>query len=174
MRLSPSNRSTDRLIDPSRLKKTTSTTTQGSLGIGHVRYPTAGSSSCAEAQPLFTNYPYGICAAHNGNLTNTQELRQALAQSLRHINTGSDSELLLNVFAEELQARGKHDIQPEDVFEAVRGVTARCKGAYGVVVGACFSIALGGCWSVALLRFCTWGGAICMLHVRVSIDPSTH
>lgn len=107
---------------------------QGSLGIGHVRYPTAGSSSCAEAQPLFTNYPYGICAAHNGNLTNTRELRQELAQSLRHINTGSDSELLLNVFAEELQARRKHDIKPEDVFEAVRGVMARCKGAYGVVV----------------------------------------
>lgn len=99
-----------------------------------MRYPTAGSSSCAEAQPLFTNYPYGICAAHNGNLTNTQTLRTELANSLRHINTGSDSELLLNVFAEELQARRKHDIKPEDVFEAVKGVMARCKGAYGVVV----------------------------------------
>ncbi len=99
-----------------------------------MRYPTAGSSSCAEAQPLFTNYPYGICAAHNGNLTNTAELRAALADSLRHINTGSDSELLLNVFAEELQARRKHGIRHEDVFEAVRSVMARCRGAYGVVV----------------------------------------
>lgn len=108
---------------------------RGNLGIGHVRYPTAGTSSCAEAQPLFTNYPYGICAAHNGNITNTGELRAALAQSLRHINTGSDSELLLNVLAEELQAQHKgKDIVPADMFKAVKEVMARCKGAYGVVM----------------------------------------
>ncbi|TFJ84810.1 hypothetical protein NSK_003842 [Nannochloropsis salina CCMP1776] len=110
-------------------------TLRGNLGIGHVRYPTAGTSSCAEAQPLFTNYPYGICAAHNGNITNTAELRAALVQSLRHINTGSDSELVLNVFAEELQAQHKgRDICPTDVFEAVRKLMARCHGAYGVVM----------------------------------------
>jgi len=108
---------------------------RGNLGIGHVRYPTAGTSSSAEAQPLFTNYPYGICAAHNGNVTNTGELRAALAQSLRHINTGSDSELLLNVFAEELQAQHKgKDIVPADIFLAVKEVMARCKGAYSVVM----------------------------------------
>ena len=108
---------------------------RGNLGIGHVRYPTAGTSSCAEAQPLFTNYPYGICAAHNGNITNTAELRAALSQSLRHINTGSDSELLLNVLAEELQAQHKgREIQPADVFGAVAAVMARCRGAYGVVM----------------------------------------
>jgi hypothetical protein len=62
---------------------------QGNVGLGHVRYPTAGSSSSAEAQPLYTNYPYGLCAAHNGNLTNTAQLREAMSSGLRHINTTS-------------------------------------------------------------------------------------
>ena len=80
----------------------------GNVGIGHVRYPTAGSKSlCAEAQPLYTNYPHGLCIAHNGTLTNTDALRRVLAQNRRHVNTGSDSEVLLNIFAQELEQAGR-------------------------------------------------------------------
>lgn len=107
---------------------------QGNMGIGHIRYPTAGSSSPALAQPFYVNSPYGISLAHNGNLTNADELSQELFQTdLRHVNTDSDSEVLLNVFAHELQLLGKIVPSEEDVFSAVARVHERCRGAYGVV-----------------------------------------
>ncbi|TFH88203.1 amidophosphoribosyltransferase [Billgrantia azerbaijanica] len=106
---------------------------KGNLGIGHVRYPTAGSSSEAESQPFYVNSPYGICLAHNGNLTNSEQLKQELFSSdLRHINTSSDSEVLLNVFAHELGKQGPH-LKPGDVFDAVRRVHRRCRGGYAAV-----------------------------------------
>lgn len=106
----------------------------GNYGIGHVRYPTAGSSSSAEAQPFYVNSPYGISLAHNGNLTNAPEIKEDLFQTdLRHINTDSDSEVLLNVFAHEMAKSGKVSPTAEDIFQAVRRVHERCKGAYGVV-----------------------------------------
>ncbi len=107
---------------------------QGNMGIGHVRYPTAGCSSSAEAQPFYVNSPYGITLAHNGNLTNVDQLKEELFRDdLRHINTDSDSEVLLNVFAHELQACGKLTIDKDDIFNAVAGVHRRCRGAYAVV-----------------------------------------
>ncbi len=106
----------------------------GHLGIGHVRYPTAGSSGPALAQPFYVNSPYGICLAHNGNLTNSEALTRELFQTdLRHLNTDSDSELLLNVFAHELQKLGKLRPTREDVFRAVRGLHQRCQGGYAAV-----------------------------------------
>jgi amidophosphoribosyltransferase len=106
----------------------------GTTGIGHVRYPTAGTSSTAESQPFYVNSPYGIVLAHNGNLTNSTELSAELYESdLRHVNTTSDSEVLLNVFAHELQQQGKLKPAAEDVFSAVKGVHRRCRGAYGVI-----------------------------------------
>ena len=106
----------------------------GDVGIGHVRYPTAGSSGPALAQPLYVNSPYGIFIAHNGNLTNAEELRkQIFRQDLRHLNTDSDSEVLLNVFAHELQDRGKLQPTSDDIFAAVTGVHKRCRGAFAVV-----------------------------------------
>ncbi|WP_097461570.1 amidophosphoribosyltransferase [Mangrovitalea sediminis] len=106
----------------------------GNVGIGHVRYPTAGTSSSAEAQPFYVNSPYGITLAHNGNLTNADELSRDLFRTdLRHINTNSDSEVLLNVFAHELQKLGKLHPSKEDIFSAVRAVHRRCRGAYAVI-----------------------------------------
>lgn len=107
---------------------------KGKMGIGHVRYPTAGCSSSAEAQPFYVNSPYGITFAHNGNLTNSEELKQALFQAdKRHINTNSDSEVLLNVLAHELQQLKKMYIVPDDLFTAVARVHRRCCGAYAVI-----------------------------------------
>lgn len=107
---------------------------RGNMGIGHVRYPTAGCSSNAEAQPFYVNSPYGISLAHNGNLTNATELKRDLfKEDRRHINTDSDSEVLLNVLAHELQGSGKYTVDAEDVFAAVKGVHQRCKGGYAVV-----------------------------------------
>ncbi|MDP6731756.1 MAG: amidophosphoribosyltransferase [Gammaproteobacteria bacterium] len=107
----------------------------GQMGIGHVRYPTAGSSSPALAQPFYVNSPYGLALAHNGNLTNAGDLsRDLFKEDLRHINTDSDSEVLLNIFAHELQRRGKIEPTPEDVFAAVAGVHDRCRGGFAAVV----------------------------------------
>ncbi|MDH5570436.1 MAG: amidophosphoribosyltransferase [Gammaproteobacteria bacterium] len=106
----------------------------GNIGIGHVRYPTAGCFSSAEAQPFYVNSPYGIALAHNGNLTNAKELKQELfEQDRRHINTDSDSEILLNVFAHELDKASQLELQSEDIFSAVSTVHHRCRGAYAVV-----------------------------------------
>ena len=107
---------------------------QGSMGLAHCRYPTAGCASAAEAQPFYVNSPYGITLAHNGNLTNSAALNRELFQTdLRHINTTSDSEVLLNVFAHELGALRKHAPTPDDIFWAVSRVHQRCRGAYAVV-----------------------------------------
>jgi len=108
---------------------------KGHMGIAHCRYPTAGNSSSAEAQPFYTNTPYGLCLAHNGNLTNCDEIRQHLVDELRHTNTTSDSELLLNVLASELMetATPKEPLSPEDVFGAVRRLHSRCSGGYATV-----------------------------------------
>tara|TARA_B110000858_G_scaffold89259_1_gene103181 strand:- start:4979 stop:6484 length:1506 start_codon:yes stop_codon:yes gene_type:complete len=107
----------------------------GNMGIGHVRYPTAGSSSPALAQPFYVNSPYGLSLAHNGNLTNSKELsRDLFKEDLRHINTDSDSEVLLNIFAHELQRRNKMKPLPEDVFAAVAGVHNRCRGGFVAIV----------------------------------------
>ncbi|MER2603076.1 MAG: amidophosphoribosyltransferase [Candidatus Competibacter phosphatis] len=106
----------------------------GNIGIGHVRYPTAGSSDSAEAQPFYVNSPFGITLAHNGNLTNAIQLKDELFRSdLRHINTNSDSEILLNVFAHELQQRSKLSIDAEDIFAAVAAMHRRVRGAYAAV-----------------------------------------
>ena len=108
---------------------------KGNMGIAHVRYPTAGCTSSAEAQPFYVNSPFGLTLGHNGNLTNTEELKKALfVEDQRHINTDSDSEVLLNVFAHELQSLGKLHLSVADVFQAVSGVHRRCRGAYAVVV----------------------------------------
>jgi amidophosphoribosyltransferase len=107
---------------------------RGTMGIGHVRYPTAGSSGIALAQPFYVNSPYGIALAHNGNLTNSDLLtRQLFQDDLRHLNTDSDSEVLLNVFAHELQTLGKLNPTPDDIFAAVAAVHRRCRGGYAVV-----------------------------------------
>ena len=110
---------------------------RGHMGIGHCRYPTAGSEGADEAQPFYVNSPFGIALAHNGNLINTEALRREIfEQDRRHINTRSDSEVLLNVFAHELDRERKLD--PESAFRAVEGVHRRARGGYaavGVVLG---------------------------------------
>lgn len=106
----------------------------GRMGIGHVRYPTAGGEGEDEAQPFYVNSPYGLSLIHNGNLTNADTLRVELTRAGRHLNTLSDSEVLLNVFAEELQKLQKIDLTPEDIFAAVTAVHERCRGAYAAIV----------------------------------------
>jgi amidophosphoribosyltransferase len=107
---------------------------KGNLGIGHVRYPTAGCDSSAEAQPFYVNSPYGICLAHNGNLTNATALADTLVrEDRRHLNTSSDSEVLLNVLASELQRASGPRASAADIFEALRAVYRRIRGGYAVV-----------------------------------------
>src|SRR5438105_5320951 len=107
---------------------------KGNYGIGHVRYPTAGCDSASEAQPFYVNAPYGICIAHNGNLTNATELAEVIIrEDRRPLNATSDSEVLLNVFASELQRIGTPRITPADVFAALNAVYRRCRGGYAVV-----------------------------------------
>jgi amidophosphoribosyltransferase len=108
----------------------------GETGIGHCRYPTAGSAdNSAESQPLYVNSPFGLVLGHNGNLTNSEHLKRELfRQDLRHVNTNSDSEVLLNVLAHELQeASRSYALDPATIFQAVAGVHRRCRGAYAVV-----------------------------------------
>ncbi|MDR1076841.1 MAG: amidophosphoribosyltransferase [Xanthomonadaceae bacterium] len=104
----------------------------GRVGIAHCRYPTAGSEGSAEAQPFYVNSPYGIALAHNGNLINTEALRrEVFEQDRRNVNTESDSEVLLNVFAHELDLQRR--LMPETAIRAVAGVHRRCRGGYAVV-----------------------------------------
>ncbi len=108
----------------------------GNLGIGHCRYPTAGSAASEfEAQPFYVNSPFGITLAHNGNLTNSEALKHELFQlDFRHVNTNSDSEVLLNVLALELERAAHHArLDPNAIFNAVAGVHKRCRGAYAIV-----------------------------------------
>jgi len=108
---------------------------QGTIGIGHVRYPTAGSSSASEAQPFYVNSPYGITLAHNGNITNASALREELFnRDRRHVNTTSDSEVLLNVFAQEIDQVTEHkELDEKAIFEAITAVHNKVSGAYAVV-----------------------------------------
>lgn len=108
----------------------------GHTGIGHVRYPTSGSDfSVAEAQPFYVNSPFGIALAHNGNLINNKQLKEEMYRAdLRHINTDSDSEVLLNVFAHELSERAKGPkLDPKTIFSAISAVHQRVQGAYAVI-----------------------------------------
>ncbi|MEM1440258.1 MAG: amidophosphoribosyltransferase [Pseudomonadota bacterium] len=107
---------------------------RGNAGLGHVRYPTAGCSSSSEAQPFYVNSPFGVLLAHNGNLTNAAELdRMLVGKDRRHLHTGSDSEVLLNVLAHELGDANDEQLTPDGVFEAVSKLHGRCSGAYAVV-----------------------------------------
>ena len=108
---------------------------KGNIGIGHCRYPTAGSSSAAEAQPFYVNSPFGIALAHNGNLTNSRALKEKCDSIFRHVNTSSDSEILLNIFAGRLQDITGCRRKPtaEDIFETIRGVNKDISGGYAVV-----------------------------------------
>ena len=113
----------------------------GSVGIGHVRYPTAGSSSAAEAQPFYVNYPFGISLAHNGNLTNAEEIKELLTgEYRRHVNTNSDSELLLNLLAMELHSRthnlaidGEFHVDVKTIFSSVAALHKQISGGYACV-----------------------------------------
>ena len=119
---------------------------RGSVGIGHCRYPTAGSENDEEAQPFYVNSPWGIAFGHNGNLVNNEALQREMFEvDRRHINTDSDSEILLNLLAHELQEQGRDLLTPEHLFKAVAGVHARARGGY-----ACVGLVLG--WGLVAFR----------------------
>lgn len=112
---------------------------QGNAGIGHVRYPTAGSSSVSEAQPFYVNSPYGLSLVHNGNLTNSDELKSKLFKlARRHVNTNSDSEALLNILAYYLDHMQTEHLSPEDIFYAIKKTHKDIRGAY-----ACIAMIIG-------------------------------
>ena len=105
------------------------------IGIGHVRYPTAGGASREFSQPLYVNSPYGISISHNGNLVNAEQLTKELYKdNYRHLNTSSDSEVILNVFAHELQQASSFNPTPEQIFKAVEKTHLRLQGAYSVLL----------------------------------------
>lgn len=107
---------------------------EGNVGIGHVRYPTAGTYDSAEAQPFYVNSPFGIALVHNGNLTNTNELRnEVTGKDHRHLNTWSDSEVLLNILAYEIGKQNGQDLKPEQVFKAMENVYKRVRGGFAVI-----------------------------------------
>ena len=119
---------------------------RGRVGIGHCRYPTAGSENDEEAQPFYVNSPWGIAFGHNGNLVNTEPLQREMFEvDRRHINTDSDSEILLNLLAHELQEQGRDVLTPEHLFKAVAGVHSRARGGY-----ACVGLVLG--WGLVAFR----------------------
>ena len=104
---------------------------KGNIGIGHTRYPTAGSYNYEEAQPFYVNSPYGIVLVHNGNIVNANHLRHEISkEDCRHLNTSSDSEIILNVFAHALQKNKGLKLSKEQIFKAVDEVHSRVKGAY--------------------------------------------
>ncbi|EXI61776.1 amidophosphoribosyltransferase [Mannheimia granulomatis] len=112
---------------------------QGNAGVGHVRYPTAGSSSVSEAQPFYVNSPFGITLVHNGNLTNNAELKERLFnEARRHVNTNSDSESLLNIFAYFLDLYSTQHLSPDNIFETIRKTNNTIRGAY-----ACIAMIIG-------------------------------
>jgi amidophosphoribosyltransferase len=107
----------------------------GRMGIGHVRYPTSGLKETSESQPFYVNAPYGLGVVHNGNLTNTTELRDELVnKDLRHLNTKSDSEILLNICAHELQLAGTRNLTADNIFKAISEVYKRLQGSYSVLL----------------------------------------
>ncbi len=108
---------------------------RGNTGMAHVRYPTAGTYNSAEAQPFYVNAPFGIALIHNGNLTNTSQLKkEVLSNDHRHLNTESDSEVLLNILAHEIEALHVSDITAEVLFKAMENVYKRVKGGYACIV----------------------------------------
>lgn len=112
---------------------------QGNVGIGHVRYPTAGSSSVSEAQPFYVNSPYGLTLVHNGNLTNSDLLKEKLFNlARRHVNTNSDSEVLLNILAYHLDQTQSQHLYPQDIFNAIKATNKDIRGAY-----ACIAMIIG-------------------------------